>query len=88
VLTGVGFAVFALLIVAIVLYLFEVAPDNPLVELVLDAAGWLGRPFEGLFDADDDKTQVLSDWGLAALVYAMAAVLVAAAIDRVARIGR
>ena len=88
VLVGAGFALFALLTAGIVVYLFEADPDNALVELTLDAAGWLGGPFEGVFDADDDKTQVFFDWGLAALVYAIAAVLIAAAVDRVARIGR
>lgn len=87
-LTGLGFALFALLMAGIALYLFEADPGNALVELLLDAAGWLGGPFERLFDAEDDKTQVVYDWGLAAVVYAMGAVLVAAAIDRGARVGR
>jgi hypothetical protein len=87
VLVALGFAVFLLLAAGIVLYIFDADPGNTLVDLVLDAAGWFGGPFEGLFDAEDDKTQVVFDWGLAAIVYAMAAVLVAAVVDRVGRAG-
>lgn len=84
---AVGFALFALLVAGIVLYIFEVDPSNSVVELVLDVAGWFGAPFEGLFEADDDKTQIVYDWGPAALVYALAAVVIAALIDRAGRIG-
>lgn len=87
VLVAVGFAIFVVLLAGIVLYLFDADPGNALVELVLDAAGWLGGPFEGLFDADDDKTQVVFDWGIAGLAYALVAVLVAAVINRAGRIG-
>ena len=85
---AVGFLLFALLIAGIVLVLFEADPGNTFVELVLDVAGWFGGPFEGLFDGDDRKTQVVYDWGLAAFVYALIASIVAAVINRAGRIGR
>lgn len=85
---AIGFAVFLLLLAGICLYLFDADRGNAIVELVLDVAGWLGGPFEGLFDADEDKTQVVYDWGVAAVVWALAAFVVAALIDWVARRGR
>lgn len=88
VLVVLGAVVFLVLLVGIVLYLFDAARGNAVVDLVLDVAGWLGGPFEGLFDADEDKTQVVFDWGLAALVYAMVAAVVAAVVNRAGRIGR
>jgi hypothetical protein len=84
----VGFALFALLTAGVVLTIFEVDSDNAIVDVVLDVAEFLGAPFEDLFSADDRKTQVVFDWGLAAFVYALIAVTVAAVVNRAARIGR
>ena len=83
-----GSLIFAVLLAGVILYLFEADSGNAIVGGVLDVAGWLGGPFEGLFDADDDKTQVVFDWGLAAIAYALIAVLIAAVINRAGRIGR
>jgi len=88
VLVGVGFALFAMLIAGVVLTIFEVNPDNAIVDLVLDVAGFFAAPFEGIFDADDRETQVLFDWGLAAFVYALIAVTLAAVVNRAGRLGR
>lgn len=85
---AIGFVVFALLLAGIVLVLFEVGRDNAVADLVLDVAGWLGAPFEGLFDAEDRKTQAVYDWGLAAFVYALIASIIAAVINRAGRVGR
>ena len=84
----VGYAGLALLIAGIALTIFEADADNAIVGLVLDVAGFFGAPFEGIFDADDRETQVVWDWGSAAFVYALTAVIVAAVVNRAGRIGR
>jgi hypothetical protein len=82
-----GFALFALLIAGIVLTIFEADSDNAIVDLVLDVAGFFGAPFEGIFHADDRETQVVFDWGLAAFVWALIAMVVAAVVNRAGRMG-
>jgi hypothetical protein len=52
-----------------VLVLVEANPNNEVVDFINDAARNLAWVFRGLFDVDNEKLQVLLNYGVAALVY-------------------
>jgi hypothetical protein len=64
--------VVGLIVVGIALVLFEANRDNGVVDWLLGAAEFLTEPFDNVFDADDRKTRIGVNWGLAAVVYAIA----------------
>jgi hypothetical protein len=72
--------VVAVIVIGILLVVFEANPDNDLVKAIDDAASFLARPFEGLFDLDSAKWQKALNWGIAALVYAVVGGIVASLI--------
>jgi hypothetical protein len=74
--------VVGLLVVAIVLVLLEANRDNAIVEALLDAGAWLAEPFDNVFSMDSRKERVAVNYGLAALVYAIAGGLVARLLRR------
>jgi hypothetical protein len=74
--------VVAIIVIGIVLAVFEANPANDIVQAVDDAASFLARPFEGLFDLDSAKWQKALNWGIAALVYAIVGGFVASLIGR------
>jgi hypothetical protein len=57
--------------VGVLLVVLEANPANSIVDAVLDAASWLVGPFEDFFTLDDDKLQVVVNWGLALVVYVL-----------------
>jgi hypothetical protein len=76
-------AVVALIIaVAVVLQLLDANPSNDLVNAVHDAGSWLSSPFHGLFSPDDADLKMVVNWGLAALVYLVAARIIARFVAR------
>lgn len=62
-----------IIVIGIVLVLLGANQSNDIVNWFHDAGAWLAGPFKGLFDLDDAKLQVLLNWGLAAVVYAVVA---------------
>ena len=81
----------ALVVLVIVLgILFRVLDantSNAIVGAVNDVASWLVTPFKGIFSLDEPKTQVVVNWGLAALIYGIVGALIASLLAR-AGLGR
>jgi hypothetical protein len=75
--------VVGLVVAGIVLVLLEANRDNSVVSWVLDAARWLAAPFRDVFTLDSHKENVAVNYGLAALVFAVAGGLVARVLRRV-----
>lgn len=65
-------AVVTFIAVGIVLHVLDANSANALVGFVYDVAGWLVTPFKGIFSMQDLEAQITVNWGLAALVYAIA----------------
>jgi hypothetical protein len=63
--------------------LLEANRDNSVVDWVLDAARWLATPFRDVFTLDSHKADVAVNYGLAALVFAVAGGLIARVLRRV-----
>jgi hypothetical protein len=74
--------VVGLLLIAIVLVLLEANRDNAIVEALLDAGAWLAGPFDNVFSMDSRKERIAVNYGLAALVYAIAGGLIARLLRR------
>ena len=74
--------VVGLIVVGIVLVLLEANRDNAIVDALLDAAAWLAEPFDNVFSMDSRKERIAVNYGLAALVYAIAGGLIARLLRR------
>jgi hypothetical protein len=74
--------VVGLILVGIALVLLEANRDNGIVDALLGAAGWLAGPFEDVFSMDGRKERIAVNYGLAALVYAIAGGLIARLLRR------
>ena len=72
-----GTIVFLIIAAGILLTLLEANRDNDIAAAILDAARWLAGPFDGLFDISNNKTEIAVNWGIAAVVYAVIARLLA-----------
>jgi hypothetical protein len=64
------------IVVGIVLHLLDAHAGNAVVGFVYDVAGWLVTPFKGVFSLDGAKLTLAVNWGLAAVVYAIAGGLI------------
>jgi glycerol uptake facilitator-like aquaporin len=74
--------VVGLLLVAIVLVLLEANRDNAIVDALLDAGAWLAEPFDNIFSMDSRKERIAVNYGLAAVVYAIAGGLIVRLLRR------
>jgi len=74
--------VVGLLLLGIALVVLEANRHNEIVNALLDAGRWLAQPFDNIFKPDGRKEQIAVNWGLAALVYAVAASFVAKLLRR------
>jgi hypothetical protein len=74
--------VVGLLLVAILLVVLEANRDNAIVEALLDAGAWLAEPFDNVFSMDSRKERIAVNYGLAALVYAIAGGLIVRLLRR------
>jgi hypothetical protein len=74
--------VVGLLLIAILLVVLEANRDNAIVEALLDAGAWLAEPFDNVFTMDTRKERIAVNYGLAALVYAIAGWLIVRLLRR------
>jgi hypothetical protein len=74
--------VVGLIVVGIVLVLLEANPGNTIVGWLLDAAAWLAEPFDNVFSLDGRKERIAVNYGLAAVLYAVAGGLIARLLRR------
>jgi len=77
--------VFALIVLAIILFDLKANPGNGIVKAIHDAANVLTTPFHGLFSIHGARKQLTVNWGIAAVVYLIAGTIVAAIIASPAR---
>jgi uncharacterized protein involved in cysteine biosynthesis len=71
-----------ILLLWIVLYLLDANPANSFVDFIHDLANWLAGWSRGMFRIDNDNTQVVADYGIAAVVYAIFGNLLARVVRR------
>ena len=74
-----GLAVAFVIGIGIALEVLDAKKSNDIVTVWLDVARWLTTPFHGMFDLERGKEelQLGVNWGLAALVYLIAATVLA-----------
>ena len=68
--------VVAFILAGIAIHLLDANTSNDIVSAVNDVAEWLTQPFHNVFDLNDDEARIAVNWGLAALVYAVAAAII------------
>jgi hypothetical protein len=75
----IGMAVAFVIVIGISLVVLDARESNDIVSVWLDVARWLTTPFHGMFDLERGKEHLQTgiNWGLAALVYWLAAMLIA-----------
>lgn len=74
--------VVGLIVVGIVLVLLKANRDNAIVDWLVGAAQSLVGPFDNVFKLDGTKARVAVNWGLAAVLYAIAGSLIARVLHR------
>jgi hypothetical protein len=65
------------IVAGIVLVLLKANASNIIVSDVHDAARWFAGPFDGIFSFHSARVALAVNWGLAAVVYAVAGALIA-----------
>jgi hypothetical protein len=70
------------IVAGIVLHLLDASSGNAVVSFVYDVAGWLVTPFKGVFSPDGAHARIAANWGLAAVVYAIAGGILARLLAR------
>src|SRR5689334_6367506 len=81
-------AAVALLVAGILIHVLGANTSNGIVSALNDAAKWLAKPFDNVFRLHNAKTNVAVNWGLAAIVYALAGGLIATMLARSALAAR
>lgn len=81
-----GIAV-GILLAAILLRVLGANPSNDVVSAIHDAGRWLAGPFRDVFSIHDAKLRIVVNWGLAAVVYAAAAAVIAGVLVRGSGVG-
>ena len=74
--------VVGLIVIGIVLVLLEANRDNAIVDWLVGAGQFLAQPFDNVFQLDGHKARVSVNWGLAAVLYAVAGSLIARLLRR------
>ena len=74
--------VVGVILIGIVLVVLEANHGNQIVNALLDAGKFLVGPFENVFKMDSHKANVGVNWGLAAVVYAIAGSFIAKLLRR------
>ena len=80
-----GMAIAFVIAIGIALVVLDAKKTNDIVSVWLDVARFLTEPFHGIFDLERGKEnlQLGINWGLAALVYLVIAMLIARVLRRV-----
>jgi hypothetical protein len=81
-------AVFALIVLGIILFDLKANPGNSIVSGIHDSANWLTGPFHGLFSIHGARKMLTVNWGIAAVVYLIAGGIIAAIVASPARVMR
>jgi hypothetical protein len=74
--------VFLVLVLGLLLVVLEANPQNAIVVVVTDLAGFLVGPFDGLFIFRDAQLETAINWGIAGFVSLIVGVLLAALLRR------
>jgi len=74
--------VVGLIVLGIILVLLEANRDNAIVDWLVGAGQFLAEPFDDIFQPDGRKARVAINWGLAAVLYAIAGSLIARVLRR------
>ena len=74
--------VVGLIVVGIVLVVLEANRDNAIVDWLVGAGEFLAEPFDNIFQPDGRKARVGINWGLAAVLYAIAGGLIVRVLRR------
>jgi hypothetical protein len=74
--------VVGLIVLGIVLVLLEANRDNAIVDWLVGAGEFLAEPFDNIFQPDGRKARVGVNWGLAAVLYAIAGGLIVRVLRR------
>ena len=79
-----GMAVAFVIAIGIALVVLDAKESNDIVRIWLDVARFLTEPFQGIFDLERGKEhlQIAINWGIAAVVYAVVAGIVARLLGR------
>ncbi len=80
--------VFLLIALAILLRLLNANASNSVVHAIHDAAGTIVGPFKNMFSFSAPKTAITVNWGIAAIVYLIAGLIVARVIATAGRSNR
>jgi hypothetical protein len=72
----------AVLVLGILLVVLEANRSNDIVQVVRDAAQFLAGPFDGLFNLERNKVELVVNWGIAAVVWFLVGRLIARLILR------
>jgi hypothetical protein len=70
------------IVIGIAFVVLKANKDNSIVNAVHDAANWLTQPFHNMFNPKKHETEIVVNWGLAALVYVIAGNLIARLLRR------
>jgi hypothetical protein len=74
--------VVAIIVAGILLVVLKANPANSIVSEVHSWARWLAGPFDGMFSFHSANDAIAVNWGIAAVVYLFAGVLIARLIGR------
>ena len=71
-----------LLVIGILIHVLGANTSNGVVSALNDAAKWLAQPFQNVFRIHNAKAKIGVNWGLAAVVYAIAGGIIASMLAR------
>ena len=80
VINAAGWAIGGVLGVGILFVLGQANEGNVLVDVVLDVGRFFADPFRQMFVMDDDDLQIAANWSIAAAVYIVLAIAIAALV--------
>ena len=80
--------VVAVIVAGILIHVLDANTSNAIVSAIDDVASWLTTPFHGMFDANGAKLRLAINWGVAAVVYGIAGMLLSRLIARASVGGR
>ena len=73
--------VVGVIVLGIVLVLLKANPENAIVDALRDAAKYMSKPFDAIFEMDKRRTEIAVNWGIAAVVYGLVGGLLARVVS-------